>query len=101
MHEFESTMPLASLYCLPGGKSVLLLYRSGSMDLKEIRGSDADGWDLVCVASYEQQDPSLGYAEICSGRLTETSDGSHVLAYIGEGRDKYVSWTRCASHCHR
>ena len=39
--------PLISSHYLPGGKFVVLLYESGSIELREIQISDAGGWNLV------------------------------------------------------
>jgi len=101
VHEFDLAGTPANIYCFPGGKFVLLFYGTGSMDLKEIRGSDADGWDLVRVARHEGRDPSIGYAAFWSRTPTETNYGYHVHAYVNEGRDRYVSWTRRATHRRR
>jgi len=93
--ELTANAPLISSHYLPGGNFVVLLYESGSIDLREVQGEDAGGWNLVRVARYEQRDVHDRPAPL-SELLTKTSYGSPVLAYTNEAGNKYVhvSWTR-------
>ena len=87
-HSFRPGMAFLSSHYLPGGKFVVLLYATGSIDLKKIQDSDASGWTLVDLARYEQQ--NYNYPAHWSGLLTGTSYGYPALAYMNETCDKYV-----------
>jgi len=96
IHEFIPDSHLFSSHYISGGKFVVLLYESGSIELREIQTSDAGEWNLVRVARYEQQDDHE-YPVPVSGLLTKTTHGCSIFAYINEARDKYVSWTKIAA----
>ena len=78
---------LLSSYYLPGGNFVVLLYESGSIELREVQILDAGEWNLVDVARYEQRHASE-YTAPMSELLTETSYGCPALAYMNETRNK-------------
>jgi len=84
---------LISSHYIPGGEFVVLLYESGTIELREVQISDAGEWDLVSVARYGQQDVH-DYPVSASGLLTETSYGCPILAYMNETGNKYVHVSR-------
>lgn len=86
-HESSLGAGSVSSYFLPGGKFVVLLYKSGALSLKEIQDPDSGEWGLVDVARYEQQSENpLFWSEL----LTETNYERPALACVNGTLDKYV-----------
>jgi len=100
LHEFDLDVAFVSSHYLPGGKFVVLLYETGSIDLKKIQDTDVSRWNLVDVARYEQQNVADSPAH-WSGLLTETSYGCPALAYMNGSCDKYVSCVMDQVCCRR
>lgn len=85
-HEFNLDAGFLSSCLLPGGKFVVVLYKSGALSLKEIQELDAGEWNLVDVARCERENYGLFWSKL----LTETSHGCPTLACMNEAHDKYV-----------